>query len=557
MADEKLSKLETIKDASQYLRGTIEEDLGNADPNVSGDNAQLLKFHGTYQQDNRDERGGGNKSYSFMVRSRIPGGRVTAEQFLAELDLGDKYANGTVRITDRQGFQLHGVLKGDLKETIRGINESKLSTLSACGDVCRNFMCCPAPIKNNPVHDEMQQLADELAQHFAPRSTAYSEIWLTDEDGEKTKVSEVNFDEPIYGKTYLPRKFKMAIALPEDNCVDIYTQDLGLMAVVDNDKIVGYNVLVGGGQGMTPAKKNTFPAVGKKLTYVSPDQVVAVCEAVVKVQRDFGNRADRKQARMKYLIHEWGLPKFKEKVEEYYGNSLPEPHPADVTDVEDHMGWHEQGDGKLYLGINVENGRIKDEGDLQLKSAFRAILNKYGMETRLTALQGVILCDIDPAEKETIEGILKEHGVPLAEELTLARRYSIACPALPTCGLAVTESERVMPSVMDSIESALDENGLKGERLTVHMTGCPNGCARPYTPEVGLVGKARGKYTLYLGGDAAGTRIGFIYEDMVPEEEIGQRLSPLLGRYKAERQENESFGDYCYRLGVDGLKQNA
>lgn len=557
MADEKLSKLEGIKTASDYLRGSIEADLGNEDPNVSGDNAQLLKFHGTYQQDNRDERGGGNKSYSFMVRSRIPGGRVTAAQFLAELDIAEKYANQTVRITDRQGFQLHGVLKGDLKETIRGINESKLSTLSACGDVCRNFMCCPAPVHNSPVHDEMQKLADELAQHFAPQSTAYSEIWLTDENGEKSKVSEVNFEEPIYGKTYLPRKFKMAIALPEDNCVDIYTQDLGLMVIVEGGKIVGYNVLVGGGQGMTPAKKNTFPAVGQKLTYVSPDQVVAVCEAVVKVQRDFGNRADRKQARMKYLINDWGLPKFKEKVEEYYGHSLPEPHAADVTDVDDHMGWHEQGDGKLYLGINVENGRIKDEGDLRLKTAFRVLLEKYGMDTRLTALQGVILCDIDPADKGDIESILKEHGVALAEELTLARRYAIACPALPTCGLAVTESERVMPSVMSDIEAALAENGLKDERLTVHMTGCPNGCARPYTPEVGLVGKARGKYTLYLGGNAQGTRIGFIFQDMVPEGEVGSTLSPVLARYKAERSDNESFGDYCFRLGLDGLSQQA
>lgn len=552
MADAKLSKLEVIKDSSRYLRGTIQEDLLNESPNVSGDNAQLLKFHGTYQQDNRDARGGGNKEYSFMVRSRIPGGKVTAAQFLAELDLGDKYANGTVRITDRQGFQLHGVLKGNLRETIRAINESKLSTLSACGDVCRNFMCCPAPYRNSPVHDQMQQLADQLAMHFAPRSTAYAEIWLQDGD-EKVKVSEISVDEPIYGKTYLPRKFKMAIALPEDNCVDIYTQDLGLMAIVEGEQIVGYNVLVGGGQGMTPAKKNTFPAVGKKLTFAKPDQVIAVCEAVVKVQRDFGNRADRKQARMKYLIHNWGLPKFKETVEEYFGGPLPDPHPSDVTDVDDHMGWHEQGDGKLFLGINVENGRIKDEGELRLKTALRNILTKYGMETRLTALQGVLLCDIDPSDQADIESILREHGVRLADELTLARRYSISCPALPTCGLAVTESERVMPAVMDTIEAAMREHGLESERITVHMTGCPNGCARPYTPDVGLVGKARGKYTLYLGGNAQGTRIGFIYQDMVPEEQVGATLSPVLSQYKAERQPEESFGDFCFRMGVDGL----
>lgn len=555
MAEEKLSKLEGLKDSSNFLRGAIVEELQNEEPAVSGDSMQLLKFHGTYQQDNRDERKGGEKSYSFMVRSRIPGGKVTAAQFLAELDLGDRYANQTVRITDRQGFQLHGVVKGDLKSTIRAINESKLSTLSACGDVCRNFMCCPAPLKGNPVHDQMQELAHTLALHFAPHSNAYSEIWLTDEDGEKTKVSEVNFDEPIYGKTYLPRKFKMAVALPEDNCVDIYTQDLGLMAIVENDTIVGYNVLVGGGQGMTPAKKDTFPAVGKRLAYVTADQVVAVCEAIVKVQRDFGNRADRKYARMKYLIHNWGLPKFKEKVEEYFGAALPEPHPADVTDVDDHMGWHEQGDGKLYLGVNVENGRIKDEGDFRLKTALRVVLGKYGMDTRLTALQGFLLCDIDPADKADIESIFREHGVPLAEDLSLTRRYSIACPALPTCGLAVTESERVMPGVIDQIDAVMDEVGLGGERLTIHMTGCPNGCARPYTPEVGLVGKARGKYTLYLGGSAPGTRIGFIYQDMVPEESIGEVLKPVLTRYRDDRSEGESFGDFCFRIGEESLKE--
>ena len=550
--DVKLSKLEGIKESSQFLAGTIAEDLVNEDPNVNGDNAQLLKFHGTYQQDDRDNRAGG-KDYSFMVRSRIPGGKVTAAQFLAELDLCEKYANGTVRITDRQGFQLHGVLKGDLRDVIQGINESKLSTLAACGDVCRNFMCCPAPIKNSPVRAEMQQMADRLADHFKPRSSAYYEIWLKDGE-ESTKVHEVTEEvEPIYGKTYLPRKFKFGIALPEDNCIDAYTQDLGLIAVTEGDRIIGYNVLAGGGMGMTPAKKNTFPAVAKRLTFVDVDQVVPVCEAIVKVQRDFGNRADRKVARMKYLIADWGLEKFKAKVEEYYGQSLGEPHPADITGVDDHLGWHEQGDGRLFLGINVESGRIKDEGDLRIKTGIRTLLEKYPVETRLTALQSMLLCDIEPSQKEDVEAILKDHGVALAEDLTLARRYAIACPALPTCGLAVTESERVMPSVMDDIETALREHGLDGEKVAVHMTGCPNGCGRPYTPDIGLVGKARGKYTLYLGGNPEGTRLAFLYQDMVPQEELGARLSPLLARWKSERNDGESFGDFCHRTGKEEL----
>ena len=553
MAEAKLSKLEGIKESSKLLRGTIAEQLSGEAPDITGGDAQLLKFHGTYQQDNRDLRGKEGKQYSFMVRSRIPGGKVSHTQFLAELDLCERFGNGTLRVTDRQGFQLHGVLKGDLRDTIRAINETKLSTVAACGDVCRNFMCCPAPVRSSPVHQQMQDMADALAAHFRPRSAAYYEIWLSDGDAKEKVHEEVVTEEPIYGTTYLPRKFKMALALPEDNCVDIYTQDLGLMAIVEGDSIVGYNVLVGGGQGMTPAKKETFPAVAQKLTYVPPEKVIRVCEAVVKVQRDFGNRADRKFARLKYLIADWGLEKFRDQVQEYLGETLPAPHPADVTDVDDHIGWQEQGDGKLFLGINIENGRIKDEGDLRLKTALRAIFHKYPVSTRLTALQGVILCDIDPEAQEDIESILREHGVKLADELTLARRYSISCPALPLCGLAVTEAERIMPAVMDDIDAEMARQGLQDERITIHMTGCPNGCARPYTPDIGLVGKARGKYTVYLGGNAQGTRIGYIFDDMVPQAEIASRLSPILSRFSSERKPAESFGDYCHRIGKSGL----
>ncbi|MCA8993526.1 MAG: NADPH-dependent assimilatory sulfite reductase hemoprotein subunit [Planctomycetaceae bacterium] len=551
MTDNGPSKLEGIKRASRQLRGTIAEELLSDSDHFGGDDAQLLKFHGSYQQDDRDDRKDGKK-YSLMLRSRVPGGKVTAEQFLAELDICDKWANGTLRVTDRQAFQLHGVLKTNLRDTIRGINEVKLSTVSACGDVCRNVMCCPAPHKNSPVYDQMQAKCDELADFVRPKSTAYYEIWLSDGEN-KEKVHEELVEEPLYGEVYLPRKFKMAFALPEDNCIDIYTQDLGFLAVVEDDTIVGYNVLAGGGSGMTPAKKDTFPAVGKRLTYVTPDQVLPVAEAIIKVQRDFGNRSDRKVARMKYLIANWGLEKFKAKVEEYYGSPLPEPHPSDVTDVDDHLGWHEQGDGKLFLGINIENGRIKDEGNLQLKAGFRALLTKYPVDTRLTALQSVILCDIDPAWKDDINSIMAAHGMIPAEELSLTRRYSIACPALPTCGLAVTESERVMPSVVDDIDRVLAEQGLTGERVSVHMTGCPNGCARPYTPDVGLVGKARNKYTMYLGGNAQGTRIAFLYQDMVPQEEIGNTLAPVFAMFKAQRNAGEAFGDFCHRVGKDAI----
>jgi sulfite reductase (ferredoxin) len=566
MADEpKLSHAEQLKAGSRQLRGTIAEELKNDLDHFSDDAAGLLKHHGSYQQENRDNRHAKDaegkplgKSYMFMVRTRIPGGKVSAKQFLAELDLCDQFANGTLRITTRQGFQLHGVLRSNLKETIREINRTKLSTISACGDVSRNVMCCPAPIKNDRLHDEMQALADRLAEHLKPKTTGYYEIWLEDETGEKTDVTEFKpVEEPIYGERYLPRKFKVAFAFAHDNCVEIYANDIGFMAIVEKGEIIGYNVVVGGSMGVKPSQKKTFPAVAKRMTFVRPDQVVDVATAIVKVQRDFGNREDRQQARMKYLVANWGIEKFKAKVEEYYGHPLPEPHPAEVTGASDHMGWHEQGDGNWYLGINIENGRIKDEGGLRIKTALRVILNRYGMDTRLTPRQGVILCDIAPKDRADIDKILKEHGIKSAEELTLARRFSIACPALPTCGLSVTESERVMPEVVDQIEEVMAEHGLSGERLAIHMTGCPNGCARPYTPDIGLVGKAKLKYTLFLGGNVEGTRIGFIYDDLVPLEEIGQRLDPLFAFFKSERQHGESFGNFCHRQGLETLKAYA
>jgi sulfite reductase (ferredoxin) len=557
----KLSKVELLKDASHQLRGTLAEELLNGKAEFTEDAATILKHHGSYLQDDRDTRKAKGedgkalgKQYSCMVRTRIPGGRVTASQFLAELDLCDKLANGTLRITTRQGFQLHGVLKGDLKESIRTINDIQLTTFAACGDVNRNVMACPAPIKSE-VYEQIQDLSQELAEHFRPKTTSYFDIWLKDENGEEVDATEFKpVEEPIYGARYLPRKFKMAIGLPEDNCVDLYTQDLGLMAIVEDGRIIGYNVLAGGGMGRTPSAEKTFPALAKRICFATPEEVVGVSEAIVKVQRDFGNREDRKRARLKYLIADWGTPKFKATVEQYYGKGLPDPHPADVTGVDDHIGWHEQGDGKLFLGINIENGRIKDEGSLRIKAGLRAVLKRFGMNTRLTALQSVILCDIDPQDKAEINRMLAEHGIKGADELTLLRRYSIACPAFPTCGLSITESERALPGLLDEMEVALAKLGLLADKLSVHMTGCPNGCARPYTPDVGLVGKAVGKYTLFLGGNPEGTRLCFIYRDMVPLEEIVPALTPLLTAYKAERRSSESFGDFCARKGQAALE---
>ncbi len=551
MAEDKPSKVEITKEQSNYLRGTILEDLANDQPFIGEENGNLLKFHGSYQQDNRDLRAGGNKAFGFMIRSRIPGGHLTAPQMLAHLDLCDELGNRCLRITDRQGFQLHGVPKSDLKSAIRAINECKLTTIAACGDIVRNVVCCPAPYKNRPVYQQLHDVTQALTMHFRPKSTAYFEVWL--KDGENSELIESVSEEPIYGKTYLPRKFKFGIVLPEDNCIDVYTQDVGLIAVVENDNIVGYNFTVGGGMGVTPANKQTYPAVGKRLCYAPADQVLAVAEAIVKVQRDFGNRSDRKLARLKYVVNNWGIEKFKAKVEEYYGGPLAEPHPTDVTGVDDHLGWHEQGDGKLFLGVNVENGRIEDKEGVQLKAFFRDLLAKFPQPLRLTALQSVLVCDIDPKDKAEIESIMVRHGVKKADDWSLIRRYSIACPALPMCGLAVTESERVLPSIIDELDGAMEQIGLKDHRITLHMTGCPNGCARPYVPEIGIVGKAKGKYTLFVGGSPLGNRINFLYKDMIPQEEIVSTLLPLLIQYRDNRQDGEAFGDYCFRIGKEAL----
>jgi sulfite reductase (ferredoxin) len=551
---EKLSPVEHIKTESNYLRGQIAAELVDGTDQFSKDTGQLIKHHGFYQQDNRDDRKKDGKHFSFMVRTAIPGGKLTSEQLLAELDLCDEVGNTTLRITTRQGLQLHGVLKSDLKRTIRRINDIQLTTLAACGDVKRNVMCTPCPYHGDPVYDQMQALAERLAAHLQPRTRAYHELWLTDETNGATELAgggKAEEIEPIYGPSYLPRKFKIGLALPGDNSIDVYSQDLGLLAVCEEWQVVGYNVLVGGGFGTTPSAQKTFPAVAQPMCYVTADQVLDIAVAVMKVQRDFGNRADRKVARLKYLIHNWGLVRFKQKVEEYFGSALPAPRPMSVTGFNDGMGWHAQGDGKWFYGLNVENGRIKDEGTFRLKSALREICTTLAPPLRLTAHQSIIFCDLKEADRQTLAEILRRHGVPLTEETSTVRRWAMACPALPTCGLAVTESERFLPSLIDQLEAELAKLGLGDEVFTTRMTGCPNGCARPYNSDIGLVGKTAGKYTIFLGGRVEGDRLNAIYKDLVPAEEVVPTLVPVLRQFQTNRQEGESLGDFCARVGVD------
>ncbi len=564
MSDEpKLSPVETFKIQSNYLRGEIGQELRDENDFFGKGSIQLLKHHGTYQQDDRDARAAGRKDgakstkhYSFMVRTRIPGGKLTSEQLLAEIDLCDEVGNTTLRITSRQGLQLHGVVKGNLRKTIHRINEIQLSTLAACGDVERNVMCCPAPLCDS-IRQQLQKLTDDLAEHLAPRTRAYHELWITDPDsGEKTLAGggrEGHEVEPIYGPTYLPRKFKTAVGLADDNCVDLYANDLGLMAVVENGQILGYTVLVGGGMGVTPSAEKTCPAVAKRMAFIKPDQAIEVATAIIMVQRDFGNRADRKVARLKYLIHNWGLPAFKAKVEEYYGQPLADPHPDDVRGFDDHIGWHEQGDGKLFYGLNVENGRIHDEGDFRLKAALRKICTTLKPGIRLTAHQSILFTDVDPADRDTLENLLRQHGIKLSDEISNVRRWSMACVAWPTCGLAITESERALPGLIDQIEVELAKLGLSSETFTLRMTGCPNGCARPYNCDIGLVGKAAGKYTIFVGGRLLGDRLNFIFKDMVPADDVVPSLVPVLAYFKQDRQDGETLGDFCHRKGADDL----
>jgi sulfite reductase (ferredoxin) len=551
------SAVEGIKENSRQLRGSISAELLRDTDHFLEQDKQLLKFHGSYQQEDRDARknrkkDGVGKHHMFMVRCKIPGGRLTAQQYLAVDELAGAYAIGTLRFTTRQGIQLHGVLKQNLKETIAGINRSLLTTLGACGDVERNVMACPAPHHHDGVHAQLQETASILAAHLAPRTRAYHEIWLNGKPvGDPLAEAEI---EPLYGKIYLPRKFKTGLALPEDNCIDIYAQDLGLLAIVENGTIAGYNMLVGGGMGMTHGNANTFPHMARPICYVPAGAVVGAAEAVVRLFRDHGNRADRKRARIKYLVHDWGVEKFRAVLSGYIGGTLREPLPVEISGVESHLGWHPQGNGKWYYGISVENGRVKDEGPFRLRSALRSLIEQLQPGVRLTPMQDILLCDLPSSAKVQIERTLAEFGVLRPDQISNLQKLSLACPAIPTCGLAISDAERALPGIIDQLEAELKRLGLEEEKLSVRMTGCPNGCARPYQSDIGLVGRSGTKYTVYVGGHVLGHRLNFLLKDLVPQSEIVPTLRPLLERFKQERQPEESFGDYCHRQGVERLQ---
>jgi sulfite reductase (ferredoxin) len=555
----KPSHYEIVKESSHYLRGTLKESLARPTTHFTADEASLLKPHGTYQQDDRDIRQKllaekKEPAYSMMVRTKFPGGKMSPDLYLACDDLCNEYANHTLRITTRQTFQFHGVLKKNIKTVIRGINEKLGTTLGGCGDNVRNVMYCPAPLHDRKKINLLPYVK-AVSDQFMSKSGAYYEIWLNGEKLNDAVSAEGEDPEPIYGKTYLPRKFKFAMAFPDDNCVDIYSDDVGIVPEIQDEKIAGFNILVGGGFGMTHGIPTTYPRVASPFCFVLPEELLAITKAIVLVQRDFGNRSDRKYARMKYLIDSRGLDWFRQEVEKIFDKKTQPMHAIHWKGIDHHMGWHSEGGGRWFLGLSVENGRIKDEGKMRLKSGLRAAIEKFRPQVYLTAQQDILLSGFQENQKQELENLLTSYGVTLPDKLSEIQKNSMACPALPTCGLAIAESERALPGVIDAIEEKAAELGLAGQTLIIRMTGCPNGCARPYNAEIAFVGRTVGTYNVYVGGTLAGDRLNFLVAEKIPYAQLSKSIEPLFKLYRSERRKEEGFGDFCHRLGVQKVKE--
>lgn len=554
---DKLSALEKLKEGSRYLRGTIEESLADsATGAVTEGDTKLLKFHGTYQQDDRDLRVERMRqklepAYSFMVRVRMPGGVCTPQQWLQLDELARKYANNSLRITTRQTFQFHSVVKRNLKNTIAGINRALLSTIAACGDVNRNVICHNNPYLS-PIHKTVYEWAKRLSNHFLPQTQAYHEIWM---DKEKVASTPAQNEEPLYGKTYLPRKFKIGIALPPSNDIDVFSQDLGLIAIAKGNRLAGFNLCAGGGMGMTHSEPATYPRLGDVIGFCTPDQLIEVAETIVKIQRDFGNRSDRSQARLKYTIDSRSLDWFKAELTQRLGWPLPPAQPFRFESNGDPFGWVEDAKGRWHLALCLLSGRIKDTPDQPLMTGLREIAKIHKGDFRLTTNQNLTIASISKANKPRIEALLKKYRVPMPERFSTVRRNAMSCVALPSCGLAMAESERMLPGFLTRLEAVIDKTGLSDEPITIRVTGCPNGCARPYIGEIALVGKSLGHYNLYLGAGFAGQRLNKLYRESLTEDEVIAVLTPLLEHYARERQENEHFGDFVIRAGyVDEVR---
>lgn len=545
-----LSKNEVLKQNDPTLGGTLAETLANpALACFSADDEQFLKFHGIYQQDDRDKRKTG-KQYIMMIRARIPGGIIPPDQYLAFDDLSERHGNRTLRITSRQSFQWHGVVKDKLGPLMKGLHDALCTTVAACGDVARNVMA-PATPATSVLAGRVLADARRVDAALRPVTEAYHSIWI---DGEPLKLApegKKQFEDPLYGRTYLPRKFKIAFALPPLNDTDVFTNCLGFVAIpdpADPARVLGYNLLCGGGLGMSHNNPETYPRTADVLGFFAPEEIVNVAQAVLTAYRDSGDRTNRKHARLKYVIEERGADWFRSEVEQRTGFKLAPARPMNFTKQGDLFGWHRQSDGQWFLGLYVETGRIKDTPQRQLKTALRRIVARFRPEVRLTPSQNLLLAGVPAGQKDGITALFAEHGLPVENQAGAIRRASMACPSLPTCGLGLAESERYLPGLLDKIEGLLAELGLADEEIIIRMTGCPNGCARPYMAEIGFVGKAPGKYNLYLGGNAGTTRLNREYRAGVKADDILGELRPPLTRWKHERRPGERFGDFCSRI---------
>ena len=553
----RLSKAEGLKRGSHRLRGTIGAGLAAGGTHFEEADHQLLKFHGIYEGFDRDsatalKQRGAEKAYEFMVRVKVPAGQLTAAQYLALDALAQRHAGGRLRVTTRQTLQFHGIAKRDLKASVAEINRTLLSTFGACGDVVRNVTATPAPIAD-AVHRRLQADAAMLSAALAPRTRAYHEIWVDDEPVTPAEPE----DEPLYGATYLPRKFKIGLATPDDNWIDVLTNDLGIVALFDGDTLQGYNLALGGGLGMTHNKPKTYPRLATPIVFVAPDDLLDAVKAVVALQRDHGDRGDRKHARLKYLVDDKGTAWIKATLEGYVGRPLEAARATKPFQVREHMGWHPQGDGRWYFGLSIASGRIADVGPLRLASALRRIFTELAVRPILCPSQDLLIADVAERDRARVDALLVEHGVPLPDAQSLVRRWALACPALPSCGLALTEAERVREPILDDIEAALRRHGLIEERISVRITGCPNGCARPYAGDIGIVGRMPGHFAIFLGGDFEGTRLNTKVFDRVALRDLGAVLEPIFGAFAADRHAGESFGDFCHRIGADALRAHA
>jgi len=572
----KISKLEQLKLNSGNLIEPLREQLATEEIGISKDAYQILKYHGSYQQSDREAKRG-VKDYQFMLRLKQPAGELSPDLFRLLDDLSAKHGQGDLRATTRQCFQMHGIMKGSLKTVISSIMNIGSSTVGACGDINRNVMITPAPF-TTPDYDYAREYAKVFAHLFRPMTPAFSEIWL---DGEKVATSEVwakevehhNIDkhmlydsgrgiildhpvEPIYGDRYLPRKFKIGVTVPGDNSLDIYTNDIGVVVITnDKDELEGFNVMVGGGMGRTHKKENTFARAADHMGFVPKEDIMECLKAVIAAQRDHGNRDVRANARMKYLVHTLGIDNFRTLVESYFGKRIEPWREMKEWKYNDWMGWWEQGDGKLFYGLHVDNGRVKDEGSFRLKTALRVITDKYNLPMILSPTQSLIFRDINPEDRAGIEAIFAEHGIKPLEEIDPLSRLAMACPALPLCGLAQTEAERIIPSYIERIRALLDKMGLSDEEILMRMTGCPNGCARPYMAELALVGDGPKSYQVWLGGSPVLTRTAYPFMAKMKDEKLEETLEPILDMFIKQRQEFEAFGDFCHRAGAEAIEK--